>query len=110
MTSDREVANETGEGSHVEQEHYVLRLYVTGTTPQSRRAIDNIAHICEEHLQGSYDLQVIDLYEQPTLARGEQIVAVPTLIRKLPLPLRRLIGDLSDTERVLVGLDLVPTE
>lgn len=92
------------------KEHYVLRLYVAGTTPQSDRAISNIAKVCEEHLHGSYDLEVIDLYEHPALARGEQIIAAPTLIRKLPLPLRRLIGDLSDTERVLVGLDLLAKE
>ncbi len=88
------------------KERYVLRLYVTGTTPQSVRAIASIKRICEEHLQGRYDLEVIDLYQQPSLAQGEQIVAVPTLIRKLPLPLRRLIGDLSSSERILVGLDL----
>jgi circadian clock protein KaiB len=89
-------------------ERYVLRLYVTGTTPRSMHAIANIKEICEEHLQGRYDLQVIDLYQQPALAQGEQILAVPTLIKKLPVPLRRLIGDLSDSERILIGLDLRP--
>ena len=88
--------------------HYVLRLYVAGTTPRSTRAIVNIKKICEEHLQGRYDLQVIDIYQQPVLAAGEQIIAVPTLIKKLPPPLRRIIGDLSDLERVLIGLDLKP--
>jgi circadian clock protein KaiB len=87
---------------------YVLRLYVTGLTPRSVRAITNIKEICEEHLKGRYDLQVIDIYQQPVLARGEQIIAVPTLIKKLPPPLRRIIGDLSDRERVLIGLDLKP--
>jgi circadian clock protein KaiB len=87
---------------------YVLRLYVTGLTPRSLRAITNIKEICEEHLKGRYDLQVIDIYQQPVLARGEQIIAVPTLIKKLPPPLRRIIGDLSDRERVLIGLDLKP--
>jgi circadian clock protein KaiB len=88
------------------EQHYTLRLYVTGTTPQSVRAIANIKTICEEHLQGRYELEVVDLYQQPEVARGEQIVVAPTLIRVLPLPLRRIIGDLSKTERVLVGLDL----
>lgn len=85
---------------------YTLRLYVTGMTPNSARAISNIKNICEEHLKGRYDLEVIDLYQHPGLAKGEQIIAAPTLIRKLPLPLRRIIGDMSSTERVLVGLDL----
>jgi len=85
----------------------VLRLYVAGQTPNSVRAIANLKKICEESLQGRrYELEVIDLYQQPQLAQGEQIIAVPTLVRKLPPPLRRIIGDLSDTERVLVGLDL----
>ncbi len=89
-------------------EHYVLRLYVTGMTPRSTRAVENVRLICEEHLQGRYDLEVIDIYQQPILAKGEQILAAPTLIKKLPLPLRRVIGDLSNTERVLLGLDLRP--
>ncbi len=88
------------------QSPYLLKLYVMGTTPNSQRAIKNIKNICEQHLQGHYTLEVIDLYQQPQLAEGEQIVAVPTLIKKLPLPLRRILGDLSNTERVLVGLDL----
>jgi circadian clock protein KaiB len=90
------------------REKYLLRLYVAGITPNSLRAIDNIKEICEEHLQGRYELQVIDLYQQPVLARGEQIIAAPTLIKKLPLPLRKVIGDMSNEERVLVGLDLRP--
>ncbi len=85
---------------------YVLRLYVTGSTPRSSRAIRSIKAICEEHLKGRYRLEVIDIYQRPALARDEQIVATPTLIRELPPPIRRLIGDLSDTDRVLVGLDL----
>lgn len=87
-------------------ERYVLRLYVSGMTPRSARAVENVRRICEEHLAGRYDLEVVDIYQQPTLARGEQIIAAPTLIKKLPLPLRRIIGDLSSTERVLIGLDL----
>src|ERR1035437_115606 len=89
---------------------YVLRLYVAGQTPNSTAAIANLKLICEEHLQGRYELEVIDLYQQPQLAQGEQIVAVPTLIRKVPEPLRRIIGDLSNTERVLVGLDIQKKE
>ncbi|MDP4224571.1 MAG: circadian clock KaiB family protein, partial [Bacteroidota bacterium] len=97
---------ETGDKSGSADESYILRLYVTGTTPQSVRAIANIKRICEEHLKGRYDLEVIDLYQRPNLAQGEQIVAAPTLIKKLPSPLRRVIGDLSNTERLLVGLDI----
>ena len=87
-------------------ERYVLRLYVSGMTPRSIRAVENVRAICEEHLHGRYDLEVIDIYQQPTLAKGEQIIAAPTLIKKLPLPLRQVIGDMSSTERVLLGLDL----
>jgi circadian clock protein KaiB len=86
--------------------HYVLRLYVTGATTRSARAISNIRKICEEHLEGRYDLEVVDISQHPTLAEGEQIIAAPTLIKKLPLPLRRFIGDMSHTERILLGLDL----
>jgi circadian clock protein KaiB len=85
---------------------YTLRLYVAGTSPKSLRAIANVKKICEENLHGNYELQVIDLYQQPQLAQGEQIIAAPTLIKKLPMPLRRIIGDMSSAERVLVGLDL----
>ncbi|HEX4945691.1 MAG TPA: circadian clock KaiB family protein [Blastocatellia bacterium] len=92
-----------------EQSRYVLRLYVTGTTPVSARAIVNIRKICEEHLQGRYELEVIDISQHPALAEGEQIIAVPTLVKKLPLPLRRFIGDLSQLEHLLLGLDLRQT-
>ena len=85
---------------------YILRLYVTGTTPRSSRAIANIRMICETHLEGRYDLEVIDIAQHPALARGEQIIAAPTLIKTAPLPLRRFIGDMSQTERLLAGLDL----
>jgi KaiB domain. len=90
--------------------HYVLRLYVTGLTPKSRIAIQNIKKICEENLHGRYDLEVIDIYQQPDLIRKEQILAAPTLIKKLPLPLRKIIGDMSSTDRILIGLDLKVTE
>jgi circadian clock protein KaiB len=83
-----------------------LRLYVAGQTPKCITAFANLKKICEEHLQGRYDIEIVDLLKQPQLARGEQIIAVPTLVRKLPPPMRKIIGDLSNTERVLVGLDL----
>jgi circadian clock protein KaiB len=89
-------------------QRYILKLYVTGLTNRSARAIENLQTFCEKHLSGRYELQVIDVYQQPELTRSEQIVAIPTLIKKLPLPLRRLIGDMSDEERVLVGLDILP--
>lgn len=88
------------------QEQYILRLYVAGTTPRSVRAIENIKQICEQHLKGRYDLEVIDIYQQPILSQGEQIIAAPTLVKKLPEPLRTFIGDMSNTEKILVGLDL----
>lgn len=87
-------------------EKYVLRLYVTGMTPRSTDAVSRIKSICEEHLKGRYELDVIDIYQQSTSIQDEQIVATPTLIKKLPLPLRRLVGDLSNKDRVLIGLDL----
>jgi circadian clock protein KaiB len=89
-------------------ERYILRLYVAGMTSRSARAVENVRAFCEKHLEGRYELQVIDVYQQPALAKSEQLIAAPTLIKKLPLPLRRLIGDMSNEERVLVGLDLVP--
>lgn len=89
-------------------DRYLLRLFVTGSTPKSSRAIQNIQAICEKKLKGRYELEVIDIYQHPEQGKPEQIVVVPTLIKTLPLPIRRLIGDLSDNERVLAGLDLVP--
>jgi circadian clock protein KaiB len=85
---------------------YVLKLYITGATPRSIKAITNIREICEKHLKGRYKLTIIDIFQQPVLAKGEQIIAAPTLIKKVPLPLRRFIGDMSDTERILIGMDL----
>ena len=93
-------------GSNARQAKYVLRLYVSGSTLKSALAVKNIKRVCEQHLKNRYDLEVIDIYQQPNLARDEQIVAVPTLIKRLPPPLRRLIGDLSNLKKVLVGLDL----
>lgn len=91
-----------------QSEIFVLRLYVSGVSPKSVRAITNVKKMCESHLAGRYDLEIIDVYQKPTLAAGEQIIAVPTLIKKLPLPLRRLIGDMSKVEHILLGMDLVP--
>jgi len=85
---------------------YVLRLYVAGQTPKSVLALANLKEICETHLQGRYEIEVIDLLENPQLAQGDQILALPTLVRRLPEPIKKIIGDLSNTERVLVGLDL----
>jgi circadian clock protein KaiB len=90
------------------EQKYVLRLYVAGITPRSEQAIRMVTSICEEHLAGRYKLEVIDIYQQPTLAKGEQIVAAPTLIKKLPEPLRKFIGSMADKEKMLVGLDLQP--
>jgi circadian clock protein KaiB len=87
---------------------FALRLYVAGQTPKAVRAFSNLRKICEEHLQGRYSIEVIDLVENPQLGRGDQILALPTLVRHLPTPIKKIIGDLSNTERVLVGLDLRP--
>ncbi len=88
------------------KERYALRLYVSGATPCSTRAVENVKLLCEEHLPGRYDLEVVDIYQQPGLAEDDQILATPTLVRRLPLPLRRLVGNLSDSERVLGRLNL----
>jgi len=101
-TAGRHKSNFNGKPAKVWQ----LRLYVAGQTPKSLAAFSNLKKICENHLKGRYRIEVIDLVEQPQLSRGDQIVALPTLVRKLPVPVRKIIGDLSDTERVLVGLDL----
>ncbi len=89
---------------------FILRLYVAGQTPRSMAAFANLKKICEEHLAGQYQIEVIDLLINPHLASGDQILAIPTLVRKLPEPVRKIIGDLSNTERVLIGLDLLPRE
>ena len=89
---------------------FLLRLYVAGQTPKSMTAFANLKKICEEHLAGQYKIEVVDLLENPKLARGDQIFAIPTLVRKLPEPVRKIIGDLSNTERVLIGLDLLPRD
>lgn len=105
MTHSPDSKNEYNETTS-EEETWELRLYVAGLTPNSLKAFANLKKICEEHLAGKYQIEVIDLLENPTLARGDQILAIPTLVRKLPEPVKKIIGDLSNTERVLVGLDL----
>lgn len=87
-------------------ERYILRLFVSGMTPNSRKAIDNVKKICEEYLKGRYQLEIVDIYQQPIFAKEGQIIAAPTLVKKLPPPLRKFIGDMSQTERILAGLDL----
>jgi circadian clock protein KaiB len=96
------------EGTPQEKEFWDLRLYVAGQTPRSMAAFANLKRICEEHLAGRYHIEVIDLIQNPRLAQGDQILAIPTLVRKLPEPIRKIVGDLSNTERTLVGLDVRP--
>ncbi len=103
------------QGKNHELDHYILRLFVAGMTPNSQRAIDNIQKICEAYLLGRYELEIIDIYQQPIFAKEGQIVAAPTLVRELPLPLRKFIGDLSQTDKILAGLEIIkkppqPTE
>jgi circadian clock protein KaiB len=93
-----------------QKERWQLRLYVAGNTPKSAAALANLKRYCEEHLQGRYELEVIDLLVQPQLAAGDQILAIPTLVRKVPVPVRKIIGDLSNEEKVLVGLDIKPVK
>ena len=93
--------------SQLKKGKYILRLYISGASSRSSLAIENLKKICEEYLQGRYELEVIDLFQHPVLAKDEQIIAAPTLIKKLPLPFRRIIGDMSDKDKVLIGLDLL---
>ena len=93
-------------GKALKQAKYILRLYVTGSTGRSLRAVHNLKKLCEEHLSEDYDLEVIDIYNDPAAAREAQIIAAPTLVKKLPLPIRKFVGDLSDTQKILVGLDI----
>ncbi|HET7728215.1 MAG TPA: circadian clock KaiB family protein [Candidatus Limnocylindrales bacterium] len=90
------------------RETWALRLYVAGSTPKSVRAFENLKRICEEHLAGAYRIEIVDLIEEPERAQRDQVVAIPTLVRQLPTPIRKIIGDLSETGRVLVGLDILP--
>ena len=96
--------------AHDEQKHYRLRLFVAGATPRSIQALERLKQLCEIHLQGRYELEVIDVYQSPLSLGADNVVAIPTLVKQLPLPLRLIVGDLSDTEKVLRGLDLVPKE
>lgn len=105
MTKSRTITPKT---TRTRATSWELRLYVAGQTPKSLTAFANLKNICEEHLAGRYRIEIIDLMQQPQLAKGDQIVAIPTLVRKLPVPVRKIIGDLSNTENVLVGLDLRP--
>jgi circadian clock protein KaiB len=91
-----------------EPEHWLLRLYVAGQSPKSLKAYANLIRLCEEHLEARYDVEIVDLVENPQLAAGDEIIALPTLVRRLPAPMRKIIGDLSDSDRVLVGLQLRP--
>ncbi|HXR90602.1 MAG TPA: circadian clock KaiB family protein [Steroidobacteraceae bacterium] len=100
------MAESVDKGAPADTERFVLRLYIAGQTPRCMRAFTNLKRICEEHLADRYRIEIIDLLENPQLARGDQILAVPTLVRQLPEPVKKIIGDLSNTERVLVGLDL----
>lgn len=107
---EKKIKSATGEfyqtTAHKSRDKYMLSLYITGSTSLSVMAISNLKKICEEYLEGKYELEVIDLYKNPLLAKEEQIIAAPTLIKKLPLPFRRIIGDMSNEEKVLMGLDL----
>jgi len=91
---------------HARRAEYILRLYVAGSTSRSLKAISNLKRLCDEYLPGAYDLQIIDIYKNPDAARDEQIIAAPTLIKRLPAPLRRFVGDLSNTQKLLIGLDI----
>ena len=107
MTGKMKTKEQYGEVA-ADQEYWQLRLYVAGMTPKSLTAFANLKRICEEYLEGKYTIEVIDLMVNPQLAKGDQILALPTLVRRLPEPVRKIIGDLSNTERVLVGLDIKP--
>ena len=107
-TNRAKVSRHASPESPADLERWELRLYVAGLTPRAIAALANLERICEEHLAGKYSIEVVDLLKNPRLARGDQILAVPTLVRKLPEPVRKIIGDLSNAERVLVGLNLRP--
>jgi circadian clock protein KaiB len=109
MTVTVDPARVKGRGRTSDPAQLVLRLYVAGQTPKSLRAIDNLQRICEDELVGRYQIEIIDLVQHPQRARDDEIIAVPTLVRQLPRPLRKIIGDLSDTSKVLVGLQIAPS-
>ena len=101
-------AEEPEDNGKINDGYYHLRLYVAGQTAKSLTAVNNLKRVCEEHLFGKYDIEIVDLLQNPRLAVGDQILAIPTLVRRLPPPLKKIIGDLSNTEKVLVGLDIRP--
>jgi circadian clock protein KaiB len=105
INTPRKLSNIMGRRERIE-----LRLYIAGQTPKSLAALTNLRRICDEHLKGKYQIEIVDLVKTPQLAQGDQILAIPTVVRNLPMPIRKIIGDLSNTERVLVGLDLRPGE
>jgi circadian clock protein KaiB len=106
--AERPIAERLQLAEEARPDRYLLKLYVSGMTPRSTRAVECVRKICEQHFAGRYDLEVVDIYQQPHLARDDQIVAAPTLVKCRPLPMRRVIGDLSSIDRVLLGLDLRP--
>ena len=108
MTDQAQKMTSKNSSAELDEERWQLRLYVAGQTPKSITAFANLKRICQEHLEGKYSIEVIDLMVNPQLAQGDQILALPTLVRKLPEPMKKIIGDLSDTGRVLVGLDIKP--
>ncbi len=110
MAENTEESGPAHQDREQDNEFYILKLYVAGQTPKSLAAFANLKKICDEHMKSRYRIEVVDLLEHPQLARGDQILAIPTLVRKLPEPVRKIIGDLSNTERVLVGLDLKPVK
>ena len=107
-TVNRAAAEENGAEKGNADKEFMLRIYVAGETEKSKRAIEKLKELCEEHLKGKYEIEVIDLMKNPQLAAGDQIFAIPTVVRKLPTPIKKLIGDLTATEKVLVGLDIKP--
>jgi circadian clock protein KaiB len=110
MAKDKKTQTPSSAGNKTRPDTWQMRLYVAGQTPKSITALANLKKICEEHLKGKYTIEIIDLLENPKLAKGDQILAIPTLVRKIPVPIRKIIGDLSNTERVLVGLDIFPRQ
>ena len=112
VNEEKPAKRSSGKNSSVQSQRklWQLRLYVAGQTPKCLTAFANLKKLCEQHLAGEYEIEIVDLLQQPQLAQGDQILAIPTLVRKLPEPMRKIIGDLSNTERVLVGLDLRPTD
>jgi circadian clock protein KaiB len=107
MSTDKDIQEQLEQAARQpKKQKYIFRLYISGATPRSTKAIENIRRLCEEHLKGQYELEIIDIFQHPEKARAEQVIASPTLVKQLPQPLRRYIGDLSDTEKFLVSLEI----